>query len=37
MIIDKVLAKYRPLTNGNLDGILMADQWARTEAARIVG
>jgi 1-deoxy-D-xylulose-5-phosphate reductoisomerase len=36
-IIDKVLTKYRPLTNGNLDGILMADSWARSEAARIVG
>lgn len=37
MIIDKVLTKYRPLTNGNLDGILLADRWARAEAARVVG
>jgi 1-deoxy-D-xylulose-5-phosphate reductoisomerase len=34
-IIDKVLAKYRPLTNGTLDGILNADLWARTEARSI--
>ncbi len=36
-IIDKVLTKYRPLTNGNLDGILLADRWARVEAARVAG
>ncbi len=36
-IISKVLSRYRPLTNGNLDGILLADRWARSEAARIVG
>jgi 1-deoxy-D-xylulose-5-phosphate reductoisomerase len=32
-IIGKTLRKYRPLTNGNLDGILWADHWARTQAA----
>ena len=32
-IIGKTLAKYRPLTNGTLDGILNADQWARREAS----
>jgi 1-deoxy-D-xylulose-5-phosphate reductoisomerase len=31
-IIAKVLGKHRPLTNGNLDGILNADRWAREEA-----
>ncbi len=35
IIIGKTLRKYRPLTNGTLNGILWADQWARTEAARI--
>ncbi len=35
-IIDKTLAKYRPLTNGTLDGILMADRWARAQAAKIL-
>jgi 1-deoxy-D-xylulose 5-phosphate reductoisomerase len=34
-IIGKVLQKHRPLTNGNLDGILRADLWAREEAAGI--
>ena len=34
-IIDKVLVKYRPLTNGTLDGILNADLWARQEARSI--
>jgi 1-deoxy-D-xylulose-5-phosphate reductoisomerase len=32
-IIEKTLRKYRPLTNGNLDGILRADRWAREQAA----
>ncbi len=32
-IIGKVLEKHRPLTNGNLDGILWADRWAREEAS----
>jgi 1-deoxy-D-xylulose-5-phosphate reductoisomerase len=32
-IIEKTLRKYRPLTNGTLDGILMADRWAREVAA----
>jgi len=32
-IIGKTLRKYRPLTNGTLDGILKADLWARTRAA----
>jgi 1-deoxy-D-xylulose-5-phosphate reductoisomerase len=32
-IIGKVLAKHRPLTNGNLDGILWADRWAREQAS----
>jgi len=36
-IIDKVLSKYRPLTNGTLDGILWADRWARQEAAQVAG
>jgi 1-deoxy-D-xylulose-5-phosphate reductoisomerase len=34
-IIAKTLRKYRPLTNGNLDGILKADLWARRQAAAI--
>jgi 1-deoxy-D-xylulose-5-phosphate reductoisomerase len=34
-IIGKVLRKHRPLTNGNLDGILWADRWAREEAAHL--
>ncbi len=32
-IIGKTLAKYRPLTNRTLDGILMADHWARQQAS----
>jgi 1-deoxy-D-xylulose-5-phosphate reductoisomerase len=36
-IIDKTLRKYRPLTNGTLDGILWADRWARLEASQIKG
>ncbi len=32
-IISHTLRKYRPLTNGNLDGILKADRWAREEAS----
>ncbi len=35
-IIEKTLAKYRSLTNGTLDGILMADRWARSQAAKIL-
>jgi len=34
-IIAKTLRKYRPLTNGTLDGILSADRWARLEASGI--
>jgi 1-deoxy-D-xylulose-5-phosphate reductoisomerase len=34
-IISKTLRKYRPLTNGTLDGILSADRWARQEASGI--
>ena len=34
-IIGKTLRKYRPLTNGNLDGILWADHWARETASAI--
>jgi 1-deoxy-D-xylulose-5-phosphate reductoisomerase len=34
-IIAKTLRKYRPLTNGTLDGILKADHWAREEASKI--
>ncbi len=34
-IIEKTLRKYRPLTNGTLDGILSADRWAREEASKI--
>ncbi len=34
-MIEKTLARYRPLTNGTLDGILMADLWARKEASKI--
>jgi 1-deoxy-D-xylulose-5-phosphate reductoisomerase len=34
-IIEKTLRKYRPLTNGTLDGILMADRWAREVAAKL--
>jgi 1-deoxy-D-xylulose-5-phosphate reductoisomerase len=34
-IIEKTLRKYRPLTNGSLDGILRADHWARQEASGI--
>lgn len=34
-IIEKTLRKYRPLTNGTLDGILNADSWAREEASKI--
>ena len=34
-IIEKTLRKYRPLTNGTLDGILNADRWAREEALKI--
>ncbi len=34
-IIEKTLRKYRPLTNGTLDGILSADRWAREEASNI--
>ena len=34
-IISNTLRKYRPLTNGTLDGILMADHWARQEASKI--
>lgn len=33
-IISNTLRKYRPLTNGTLDGILMADHWARQEASK---
>ena len=33
-IIEKTLRKYRPLTNGTLDGILMADRWAREVASK---
>jgi 1-deoxy-D-xylulose-5-phosphate reductoisomerase len=33
-IIEKTLRKYRPLTNGTLDGILNADRWAREEASK---
>jgi len=32
-IIGKTLAKYRPLTNRTLDGILLADHWARQQAS----
>ncbi len=32
-IISRTLRKYRPLTNGTLDGILKADLWARQEAS----
>jgi 1-deoxy-D-xylulose-5-phosphate reductoisomerase len=35
IIIGKTLRKYRPLTNGTLNGILWADSWARREAAKI--
>jgi 1-deoxy-D-xylulose-5-phosphate reductoisomerase len=34
-IIEKTLRKYRPLTNGTLDGILLADRWARQQASAI--
>ncbi len=34
-IIEKILRKYRPLTNGTLNGILAADRWAREEASKI--
>ncbi len=34
-IISNTLRKYRPLTNGTLDGILRADHWARQEASKI--
>jgi 1-deoxy-D-xylulose-5-phosphate reductoisomerase len=34
-IIEKTLRKYRPLTNGTLDGILLADTWARQEAENL--
>lgn len=34
-IIGNILRKYRPLTNGTLDGILKADRWAREEASKI--
>jgi 1-deoxy-D-xylulose-5-phosphate reductoisomerase len=34
-IIEKTLKKHRPLTNPNLDGILLADRWARVEAGKI--
>jgi 1-deoxy-D-xylulose-5-phosphate reductoisomerase len=34
-IIERTLAKYRPLTNRTLDGILRADSWARAYAANI--
>jgi 1-deoxy-D-xylulose-5-phosphate reductoisomerase len=34
-IIEKTLRKYRPLTNGTLDGILRADRWARETASAI--
>jgi 1-deoxy-D-xylulose-5-phosphate reductoisomerase len=36
-IIGKTLRKFRPLTNGTLDGILSADRWARAEASKING
>jgi 1-deoxy-D-xylulose-5-phosphate reductoisomerase len=36
-IIGRTLRKFRPLTNGTLDGILTADRWARTEASKIPG
>ncbi len=36
-IIGKTLRKFRPLTNGTLDGILSADCWARAEASKITG
>jgi 1-deoxy-D-xylulose-5-phosphate reductoisomerase len=32
-IISNTLRKFRPLTNGTLDGILSADRWARQEAS----
>ncbi|HUO57366.1 MAG TPA: 1-deoxy-D-xylulose-5-phosphate reductoisomerase [bacterium] len=34
-IIEKTLRKYRPLTNRTLDGILMADRWARQVASTL--
>ena len=36
-IIGKTLRRFRPLTNGTLDGILTADRWARAEASRASG
>jgi 1-deoxy-D-xylulose-5-phosphate reductoisomerase len=35
IIIGKTLRKWRPLTNGTLDGILRADFWARKEASHL--